>query len=334
MKLNKIIKLATVSALLLGGALSVNAESVYYSDFQGSYINVSGSAVVGNFAVSVNKPIDTGAIIVTFYNASTSPITFFGSPQFRIGTSSPVTSSIAVAVLTTCNGQAIAPNSALTCSGTVSGSNGNTQYAPGNTYWVEVDDPQTSDPGLKLISDGTRTLFYGSITDGQGSEVPWIPGISQIGAATSTVATFCNQNFATTTGGFLAGIGQDISLGLCKVTAFLFIPNQNAVQSFYNNMDNLKTRFPFAWVVDAREIYNTYVATTTDNFFDITINLATSGPMLGLPPEVPLLNKTIITSFMSDNMRNAFKTLLATVFYLLAAAFIYRDIQRVWHKQS
>jgi len=308
------------------------AETIYFSDFQTDKIYWAGTQpVFGNFAVSEAHTIDTGAVSVLFYNGSSTPITFSASPQMGVATIVPTSNVHASILLTTCNGQTIPAYSLLVCTGTVGGQNGNTQWLPGFTYYIYGDDDQTTDVGLQLISDSTRTLFSGFITDGGGIEPGWVPGISQIGVATSSVATFCNTNFATSSGGFLASVGQDISLGLCKVTSFLFVPNQNTLNQWQTLASTTVTKIPFSYVYEVYADFRTLSATTTENLptytADLTsLTLGSTTSFGNVLPNLSILSQSTISTYLPAGIHDALFLLARSAIWLFVVLSLYRRI--------
>jgi len=325
------LKMGFVSLLFLAPFFVSAATSVYFSTFQGGQIQADAQTVIGNFAVSQNYVISTGGISAIFFNASSTPITFTGSPQIVVATTTPTSNAHAIGVFTTCNGQTIQPGATLACTGVINGANGNTHWLPGFTYYVMNDDAQTSDPGLVYIGDNTQTLFYGFINSGDGTDPGWIPGLSQVGVASSTLRQFCNDSFATTTG-FWDSLTSGFSNALCNVTTFLFVPSQNSLNNLQTQLESLSAKAPISWAVEVRDVYAGYIATSTDEFPALSLELGTSTGGI-LPSSIELLSEDKVEQFAGSTALTLFKALLATVFWLGALSFIYRQISSVWHKQ-
>jgi len=142
----------------------------------------------------------------------------------------------------------------------------------------------------------------------------YVPGLS-----TSTVEVYCAGNVVET--------------GICNVFTFLFVPSDASLSSFLENKNVLiETRFPFSWLTDMREIFNEITATTTDNFINLSLDFGTTTEVLGFT-DLDVISTSTISRYLSEETRTAIKTLLATVFYLLAAGFLYRNVQGFWHNQ-
>lgn len=332
-KLPKYLAIIGLSMMILG-AFSVSkveaATSVYYSDFQGGVIQADAQTVLGNFSVSQTLPISTGLITATFFNASSTPITFSGSPQIVVATTTPTTNAHATGLFTTCNGQTINPGSFIQCSGVINGANGNTHWLPGFTYWVMNDDPQTSDPGLVYISDTTRTLFTGVITDGEGTEPGWIPGLTQSGIASSTLRQFCNTSFATTTG-FFDSLTSSVTNGLCNVVVFLFVPNQTSLSQWRDLASTSQSKIPFSYYYDVRIILNGGHASSSVNFPEFGITgtnwgIGSTTPIGNLVPDFTYLSSTTISKYMPNGMYELMFLLMRSAIWIWVLFHIYRRI--------
>lgn len=142
----------------------------------------------------------------------------------------------------------------------------------------------------------------------------YVPGLS-----TSTVEVYCAGNVVET--------------GICNVLTFLFVPSDASLSAFLENKNVLvETRFPFSWLTDMREIFNEITATTTENFINLSLDFGTTTEILGFN-DLEVISTSTISKYLSTETRTSLKTLLATVFYLLAAGFLYRSVQGFWHKQ-
>jgi len=189
--------------------------------------------------------------------------------------------------------------------------------------------------GFHLPTQATSTtaiyfnLFSGSAPPLTGYV---LPETTLSAFASSTVATLCDSNFATSTG-FLDSVGSSISNGLCRVGAFLFVPNVSTINQFQQSWSTLTTTsFPFSWITDTRTILEGYVATTSEAFPSISIDFGSSTESLGFTT-LDVISTSTISYYLPDSTRTLIKTLLASMFYLLAIGYIYRDLQSIWNKQ-
>jgi len=187
--------------------------------------------------------------------------------------------------------------------------------------------------GSVASATSTGKSIYYQLYSGSSATQYFTPDPSFAGFATSSVATLCDNSFATSTG-FLDSVASSISNGLCRVGAFLFVPSASVVSNFQNSWSSLTTQsFPFSWITDTRTILEGYVSTTTENFPTVTIGFGTSTEILGFS-NLEVISTSTISYYLSDSIRTLIKTLLATMFYLLAIGYIYRNLQGIWNKQQ
>jgi len=202
----------------------------------------------------------------------------------------------------------------------------------GYTYSI-IGCDNTAD--VTTRSNLSSDFVFGYLTSDGISSVPLVPGITgftDVGISTTSQQIWCNQNFSTTTG-LLDNLGQSISLGICNVGVFLFVPNTSAISQFTTGWTTLTTsNFPFSWITNLRDILDAYVATSTENFPSLTIAFGTSTSILGMT-SLEVISTSTIGTYLSDSTRESIQLLLATIFYLLAASFVYRNLQNVWHKR-
>jgi len=203
----------------------------------------------------------------------------------------------------------------------------------GETYVVHGCD--VGSEVTKTRSNLSEDFWYGYITDDGVESVPvapGIPGFTDVGIATTSQQTYCSTNFSTSTG-LLDSIGQSISLGFCNVGVFLFVPSLSAVATFQNNWDTLTTtKFPFSWVVDARETIDQFAATSSQGWFAVSIPTGSTTAALGFT-SIEVISTSTLSYYLPDSVRDTIKVLIGAVFYLLAIGYVYRDLQGIWHKQ-
>lgn len=212
--------------------------------------------------------------------------------------------------------------------------NGSTQLVATTTY--EVWGCASTGGVIKTRSNLSHDFSYGYITD-DGTEsvpvAPGIPGFTDVGIATTSQQIYCAANFATSSG-LLDNIGQSFALGICNVGVFLFIPSQGSVNTFFTHMNTLQTgKFPFTWITQTRGILEGFTASSSGNYINLSLNFGTTTSVLGLST-VEIISTTTLSKYLSDSTRNAIKLLISALFFLLAIAYIYRDIQSMWNQPS
>lgn len=151
-----------------------------------------------------------------------------------------------------------------------------------------------------------------------------VPTTEASGVGFSGAVAFCNDAFASST-----GIGSTIGNGACIAAGFLFIPTPASVSAFQDIPNSIQQAFPFSWVSQMRTILAASQASSTENFVNLSINFGTTTAKLGLST-VDIISTTTISKYLTEGQRNAIKALLAAVFYLGAASFIYRSLQNIW----
>jgi hypothetical protein len=185
-----------------------------------------------------------------------------------------------------------------------------------------------------LRSNLSEQFLYGYITNDSVESVPIAPGISgftDVGIATTSQQVWCASNFASTTG-ILDGIGHSISLGLCNVGVFLFVPSTASVNSFFVRLSEIQTKHPFAWAFDVRDTYSAYVATSSDALPSFSLDLGTSTAAILGSSEIELFGKDEVDMFLPASILTALKLLVSSLIWLTVIAFIYRQISGVWHR--
>lgn len=143
--------------------------------------------------------------------------------------------------------------------------------------------------------------------------------------------SFCGE-IATSTS-FVDSIGSSFGNGICRTFAYFFVPNTQSISQFGMLSTEVASKFPFSWAVDIRNLLGSYSTTSEDAFINVSISLGDAGDALGLS-NVQVISTSTISTYMSDGVRSAFKTLISAILYLLAVSFIYYSLQNIWHKQT
>jgi hypothetical protein len=151
--------------------------------------------------------------------------------------------------------------------------------------------------------------------------------------ATSTLATYCQNNFATTTNGIFSQLTADIQLGLCNVGTFLFVPSQNTLQNFSNLQSNVTKKIPFSYYYEIRNIVASSTATTTTNMQSFAIdlnqlNFASSTAMGNILPTVnfDFLSKETIDHFLPTGMHDLLYNLMQFAIWIELMWLLYHKV--------
>ena len=154
------------------------------------------------------------------------------------------------------------------------------------------------------------------------------PTANSTGLFLSGAQEYCNSQFGTSTAGVF-GIGTDIANGFCQAAGYLFIPTPDSIQAFETILVNLGNTPPISWFGEIKDTIEASDASSTDNFINLTINFGTSTQVLGFQ-SLTVISTTTIRRYMSDDTRKSFRNLIAVVFYLATASFLYYEIKKLW----
>jgi hypothetical protein len=211
------------------------------------------------------------------------------------------------------------------------------QYGNGGFYTAA--DASTATPA-NVNSDGTPRWynFYSAplipqfIVEGVGGSIlPGnLPGSTLSGLSTSSVTSLCGSTFSTSTS-ILGDLGSGLAWGTCSAFAFLFVPDASAINNFSNITPALEATFPISWIVDIRGILQGASATSTNSYINLSLDFGTSTSALGVT-DLTVISTSTLSQYLPDSVRNSALVLEGAVFWLAAASYIYRDLQRIWNK--
>lgn len=190
-------------------------------------------------------------------------------------------------------------------------------------------DATSSKPYFELTD--TSGVFSGDPPSNEAPSGIVSPTISALGVQASSTSALCAGLSTATSSGFLSGLANDFSYGICYSVSFLLVPNQTSINNFSSINSQLNQKFPISWISNIRTILETGAASSTDNFINLDINFGTTTQKIGVGNLVVISTSTL-SQYLSDSTRNSFKLLLTTIFWLTATAFIYRDLQKIWNK--
>jgi len=163
------------------------------------------------------------------------------------------------------------------------------------------------------------------------SEQPFTldPSITYFGISTSSVATFCDGSFATTSG-FINEIGSSVTLAFCRAAVFLFIPSPSALDNMSVLASTSQTKIPFSYVYELRNIFSGLTASSTANIAALTYNFPQVGSTSPLGSVVPStivgLSTTTISTYLPDSARTSFLNLQRVVLWVGLVYLFYRRV--------
>jgi len=149
------------------------------------------------------------------------------------------------------------------------------------------------------------------------------------GISTSTVQQYCNSSYSTSTGLF-SELANGITYGFCTVTTFLFVPNQNDLQNFYNLASTSQSKIPFSYFYETYNMFNSLSASSSTNLPTFAVDLPVMGTSTPLgqivPSRIEFLSTTTIDRYYPSAIRTTFLTLGSYAIWVTAFVVIYRRI--------
>jgi len=150
------------------------------------------------------------------------------------------------------------------------------------------------------------------------------------GVSTSSIQAFCNGTYATSTG-FFSDIANGVTYGACTAFAFLFVPNQDTLQSFSNLGSTTQNKIPFSYYYDFEAILNGSAASSSTNFNALSTDLRATGVGSStvfanvLPSSFTWLSTTTISTYVNP-------TLYALLFLLMRSAIWIAVLFHIYHR--
>jgi hypothetical protein len=336
--------LSLVLGAFIWGAFSipVDAATIYQqlTDSSGQTVFISNhSTPIASFTTQSTNLIGTSAttsvLFVLTNNSNSVSITYGGNaPQLIICTTNgSCPSQFASIVLSECVNVTIAPGESRFCGGFVTGSNGNTSWSSG-TYYIYTDDPHDGGNHAYLQTNLSSDFVYGYLSDQGGNSIPvapGIPGFTDSGIATTSLQVYCNSNFSTSSG-LLDNVGKSVSLGICNVSVFLFVPSQGAISQWQGLATTTRNKIPFSYYYDFRDIVNGSSASSSVNFSPFSIDFSSvdfsSSTSIGslLPGRVDFLSTTTINRYLPTGMHDTIFVLMRSAIWIGVLFMFYRRI--------
>jgi len=316
------------------------AETVYqqFSDSSGEVKGISGCIEVGTFTVS--RAINIASAEIQYVARNNSGIS--GTNIFNIGvsTSSPSSSCLNTGLVvfpsTRNDGSYMQSNNVgefmlgtSTTLTTHANNLGYTTYLPGVTYHVLVDSGTTN---FYITMNLSNDFYYGYLTAG-GFPVslpvlPGIPGYTDYGISTTSQQVYCYGNFSTSSG-LLDNVGQSLSLGICNVAVFLFIPSNTALAQFSSLASTTQSRAPFSYFFDLYNAFNSLVASSSTNVPTYTAGLGSLGigatsSIGNILPNLTLLSTSTINQYLPAGIYDALMLLARSSLWVALGFVLYR----------
>jgi len=313
---------------LLWTPFSVQGATIYQQ------LTDSGGAIgTGNIATFVSFSaglISGGQFQLSIYNSMTSSTTLDANGG-QIGIKNAIGDTVAASQPTNCANSDVLAKETLFCVGNLVPQNGYTNYVVGEQYTV---DQVSNLNGASVVTgiDYDTPQFYGYITDAVGNSIPiapGIPGFTNVGISTTSQQVYCDQNFSTTTG-LLDSLGHSISVGFCNVGVFLFVPDTTTLSQFQTLASTTRSKIPFSYYFDVQSILNSQSASTTENFFTVSLDLPDIGSTTPIgnfiPDHIEFLSTTTISQYLTESQRLTFLAWQRIILVLGFGFMLYRRI--------
>jgi len=157
------------------------------------------------------------------------------------------------------------------------------------------------------------------------------PGSNPSGIATSTIDSYCDTNFGTSTS-FIGEVGNAFAWAGCYVTTFLFVPSDGALQGFSDLVETSQGKIPFSYGYDIANIFSGLNASSTENMPVYSIGLSaidfSSSTAMGpiFPTSLDFLSSTTINKFLPAGMHDILYNFAIFVIWVEVAFVLYRKI--------
>lgn len=337
-KLPKYLSTVPIIAVIWGAFFVPYAYAVtVYQQFSDSSISLElppGGVILASFTVSnsydpvpaelqlvANVPVGTGCVLNLFTVYVSTSTTFSALGSDRIVDFRPRNSP---------DGGCI-PDDAqdhFSVATTTSTGYSGVTYEPGQTYYIWG---QSAVADIFVTTNLSQDFYYGYLTAG-GFNVtlpilPGLPGYTDYGIATTSQQVYCYGNFSTSTG-LLDSIGQSISLGICNVGVFLFVPSNSVVNNFFLTASSSAERIPISYFYDFRNAIISQVATTAATVPTYSVNLQALGlgsstPLGNVLPALTILSTSTIDTFLPAGMRTTLINLASYAIWVFTAFTLY-----------
>lgn len=169
---------------------------------------------------------------------------------------------------------------------------------------------------------------YQLLIDGQESEITITPQFSIDTFSTTTASSFCDENVPYDNTDIVSATLTYVPNGLCRVGAFLAIPNQTSLNQFTTLSATTKEKFPFSYVVTVLTTWGTLTASSTANAPTFTYSLHDLGigsttPLGNILPNITIFSSSTVQTYFPSSTFDAFKTLASIALVLILVGDIF-----------
>lgn len=176
-------------------------------------------------------------------------------------------------------------------------------------------------------STTTNAQLYYQLYGGSSPDSFFTPAPGFAGFASSTVATTCDNSFATSSG-FLDSVGSSISNGLCRVASFLFVPSPSSLRQFVSLASTSQQKIPFSYFYDIVNDFSSLSASSSVNVPTYTADLHGAGigsttPIGNILPSLEILSTTTINRYLPSGAHDALFLLARAAIWFGVGMFFY-----------
>jgi len=188
--------------------------------------------------------------------------------------------------------------------------------------------------GTQFFTSGLGDSPYVVITDQDGnfqSFPVFTPGTDVLQVATSTTNVFCDTNVPFDSSSIIQATLTAVPNGLCKVGAFLLIPNQNSLGSFANLSSSTQDKIPFSYFYDVQGLVTGSATSTSQNsqVFSMDLSIMDFASSTSMGPILP----NVLTFFSSSTIGQYMSPATHDLLYNLMIFAIWGDVMwMIYHK--
>jgi len=154
--------------------------------------------------------------------------------------------------------------------------------------------------------------------------------------ALATSSGLFNLNSASSSCGTSSGF-LDVGYAMCAVGVYLFVPNSATFENFTNLSNAATERFPFSWVNQISETFESLSASSSSNFINLQINLhdlgiGTTSAMGNFLPNITILSTSTIYTYITPTQWSWFQSLIAIGIWLTFLTDVFYTARNQMHK--
>jgi len=156
--------------------------------------------------------------------------------------------------------------------------------------------------------------------------IPTIPSY----ISTSTLATFCDNNFPFDNSSIVQATLTYLPNGICKVATILIVPSSNSLSDLAYLASTTQGKVPFSYVFDAYDIFSGLTASSTGNIAAMSLSfpdISSSTPFGSfIPTSVVGLSTSTISTYLPESVRLGMLGLQRVALWSGLAFMFYRRI--------